>query len=272
MKNEKNSTIESVVTKDSFINALKYVGLGPNMNVEVHASLSSFGYVIGGARTIVDALMEVITDGGTILMPTQTTDNTDPSSWVNPPALPSIWEDLRENMPAYHPEQSDLTEMGAIAENFRHRSGVMFSNHPNTSFAAWGRYARLLCNRQSLHFPLAEESPVARLYELKGHVLMLGTDFTTVTGLHLAEYRTESRPIIIQNACMMVNGNREWRKYLDLDIDSSGFDRIQTELEKKNLIRETDLNGCRISLFPLSSAVDEATKMFEQNSIYDLYR
>ena len=66
MKNDKNKTIESVVTKDSFIQALNYVGLGPNMNVEVHSSLSSFGYVVGGARTIVDALMEVITEGAPV--------------------------------------------------------------------------------------------------------------------------------------------------------------------------------------------------------------
>ena len=158
MKNEKNKPIESVVTKDSFIKALEYVGLGPNMNIEVHSSLSSFGYVVGGARTIVDALMEVITDGGTILMPTQTSDNSDPSSWENPPALPSVWKELRENMPAYDPERSDLWYMGDVVENFRHRDGVIFSNHPSNSFAAWGRYARLLCNRQSLHFPLAEES------------------------------------------------------------------------------------------------------------------
>ena len=175
-------------------------------------------------------------------------------------------------MPAYDPERSDLWYMGEIVENFRHRDGVMFSNHPSTSFAAWGRYARLLCNRQSLHFPLAEESPVARLYELKGHVLTLGVDFTNVTCLHLSEYRTEARPIVVQNACLSNNGKREWRKYLDLDIDSSGFDRVRAELEKKNLIRETDLNGCKIRLFPVSSAVDEATKLFEQNLIYDLYR
>lgn len=272
MSQKETNKIESVVSKETLIKALRYVGLGQNMNVEVHASLSSLGYLTGGARTVVDALMEIITEGGTILMPTQTTDNTDPSTWVNPPASPSVWDDIRDNMPAYNPETSDLCCMGRVAENFRHRPGVISSNHPTTSFAAWGRYARVLCNRQSLHFPLAEESPVARLYELKGHVLTLGVDFTNVTCLHLSEYRTEARPIVVENACLLNNGKREWRKYLDLDIDSSGFDRVRAELEKKNLIRETDLNGCKIRLFPVSSAVDEATKLFEQNLIYDLYR
>ncbi len=272
MKKQEMNTIESVVTKEDLIKALKYIGVCTNMNVEVHASLSSLGYVAGGARTVVDALMEMITDGGTILMPTQTTDNTDPSSWVNPPANPSLWDTIRESMPAYNPECSDLSSMGAIVENFRHREGVVFSNHPSTSFAAWGRYARLLCNRQSIHFPLAEESPIARLYELKGYVLLIGVDFSKATCLHLGEYRTEARPIIIRNSCMMADGERVWKKYLDLDIDSSDFDRIRTELEKNDLVKETILNRCRIQLFPISIAVDESTNYFEKNTIYDLYR
>ena len=156
MKQKESRKIESVVSKETLMKALKYVGLSQNMNVEVHASLSSLGYVTGGARTIVDVLMEMITEGGTILMPTQTMDNTDPSTWVNPPASPNIWNDIRDSMPAYNSQTSDLCGMGAVAENFRHRPGVLSSSHPTASFAAWGRYARVLCNRQSLHFPLAE--------------------------------------------------------------------------------------------------------------------
>ena len=272
MERNTNRTIESVVSREDVEKALKYVGLGPNMNVMVHASLSSFGYLIGGARTVVDVLMEMITKEGTIIMPTHTSDNTDPSSWQNPPAVPGVWEELRENMPAYNPEQSDLWYMGSITENFRHREGVVFSNHPTTSFAAWGRYARVLCNRHSLHFPLAEESPVARLYELKGHVLLIGVDFSKATCLHLGEYRTEARPIRVESTCMLEKGERVWKKYLDLDLDSEEFEKVREELEKKNLIRETTVGSCRIQLFPVNNAVDEATVYFERNSVFDLYR
>ena len=272
MKHSKQRKIESVVTKEELVKALKFVGLGKNMNVEIHVSLSSMGYVIGGARTVVDALMEIITEGGTILMPTQTTYNSDPSTWVNPPASPSVWQDIRDNMPAYDPEKSDLLMMGVVAENFRQRDGVIRSNHPTASFAAWGRYARVLCNRQSLHFPLAEESPVARLYELKGHVLLIGTDLTAATCLHLAEYRTECRPIKVETACMLTDGKRGWKRYLDLNLDSSDFEKIRPELNRKNLLRETVLNDCRISLFPVNAAVDEATVFLEKNVVFDLYR
>jgi len=81
-------------------------------------------------------------------------------------------------MPAYDPVITDVKDMSEITENFRHRDGIVSSAHPSRSFAAWGRYARLMCNRQSMHFPLAEESPAARLYELKGSVLLLGSTST----------------------------------------------------------------------------------------------
>ena len=37
----------------------------------VHASLKRIGYVCGGAQTVIEALMEVVGENGTIMMPTQ---------------------------------------------------------------------------------------------------------------------------------------------------------------------------------------------------------
>lgn len=272
MRENNRVTVKNVVTKENLIRIFKKVGVGPNMIIEVHSSLSAFGYVVGGARTVVDALMETVGESGTILMPAQSSDNTDPSGWVNPPLSPELWKVTRDAIPPYDPEYSDITNMGDVVENFRHRPGVVCSNHPNVSYVAWGRYAKLLCNRQSIHFPLSEESPTARLYELRGYVLLLGTDFTTCTAMHLAEYRTECRPIIINNACTVINGVRTWKKYLDLDIDSGVFERVKESLVNKNMINETMLNNAKIQLFPAYIAVDEAVRFLEKNSVYDLYR
>ena len=265
-------TIQSVVTKEMIKEALQRVGVTSKMILEVHSSLSSFGHVIGGARTVVDALMELMYAEGTILMPVQAIDNSEPSRWVNPPAQTSLWKTIREEMPPYDPEKTDLWKMGAVAENFRRREEVVFSNHPSLSYAAWGRYAKLLCNRQSLHFPFAEESPTARLYELKGYVLLLGTGFETATCMHLAEYRAECRPIIVEGASTIKEDGKEWRKYLNLDLDSSSFTKIGEILHKKGMVKETMLGDCRIQLFSVTDAVDEGTIYFEQTRMYDLYR
>ena len=37
----------------------------------VHTSLKRMGYVCGGAQTVIEALMEVVGEDGTIMMPNQ---------------------------------------------------------------------------------------------------------------------------------------------------------------------------------------------------------
>ena len=271
MDNKK--VVQNIVTKDSLVRSLRDLGVETGMILEVHTSLSSFGFVLGGARTVVDALLEAVGEDGTILMPVQTGDNTDPSSWVRPPVDPAFWKQIREEMPAYDVGMTDLRGMGDIADNFRHRPGVICSSHPSLSYAAYGRYAKLLCNRQSLHFPLAEESPTARLYELKGHVLLLGTDLTTCTCLHLAEYRTEARPIHIQaSSIRRPDGTKEWKKYLDLDLDSSDFEKFRPAFESKGLLKEAMIGDCKATFFAANEAIDEAMHYFEKETIYDFYR
>lgn len=270
---QKKDTIQQIVTKEDIKNALYSIGVGSNMIIEVHSSLSSFGYVLGGARTVVDVLMEIAEDGGTIVMPIQMNDNSEPSDWSTPAVSSSLWQEIRKEMPYSDPKTSDLGEMGAIVDNFRHREGVEFSSHPKLAYAAYGKYAKLLCNRQSIHFPLADESPAARLYELKGKVLLLGTGFETCTCMHLAEYHYEARPVIISGASRKtLNGDTEWKEYLDLDLDSSVFPKVGEIMRKKGQIAETNLGPCHMQFFSATNAIDETVKYFEKTVIYDLYR
>lgn len=268
----RNETVTDPVTKDMLVEALKKLGVRSSQILEVHASLGSFHYVIGGARTVVDALMEICGQSGTLLMPMQTADNSEPSDWNHPPVAPELWPDVRKSMPPYDPNASDIPGIGEVAENFRHREGVVISNHPSVSYAAWGRYARLLCNRQSLHFPLAEESPTARLYELKGNVLLIGCDMDKCTCMHLAEYRTDCRPIRICGASVKNGEETVWRKYLDLAVESDGFVRVRQRMERKNMIQKTMLGGSEIMYFSAVDAIDEATRYLEDSSVFDLYR
>ncbi len=260
------------VTKSILVDALKKLGVTSGQIIEVHSRLSAFDYVVGGARTVVDALMEVSDKNGTLLMPVQNCDNSEPSDWENPAIAPELYHQIRNEIPPYHPIHSDVAYMGAVVENFRHRNGVVISSHPALSYAAWGRYAKLLCNRQSLHFPLAEESPTARLYELKGKVLLMGVDFDKCTCLHLAEYRCECRPIKICGASMSGENGNVWKKYLDLDIDSEVFPKIRQSMQRKNMIKEITVGGCRMMYFSANDAIDEATAYLEKTTVFDLYR
>ena len=56
---------------------------------------------------------------GTLVMPTHSTDLTEPSQWENPPVPESWWTVIRETMPAYQPDLTPTRSMGVIAETFR---------------------------------------------------------------------------------------------------------------------------------------------------------
>ena len=58
------------VARNDIVNGLRSVGLEAGQNVVVHSSLKSFGRVEGGAAAVIDALEEVITPSGTLVMPT----------------------------------------------------------------------------------------------------------------------------------------------------------------------------------------------------------
>jgi aminoglycoside 3-N-acetyltransferase len=51
----------------------------------VYSSLSSLGWVNGGAEAVVLALPDVLGETGTLVVPTQFPDNSDPANWQHPP-------------------------------------------------------------------------------------------------------------------------------------------------------------------------------------------
>ena len=58
-----------MLTQLDIVDGLKALGLEQGAAVEVHSSLSSLGYVEGGAPTVIKALIEVVGEQGAIVMP-----------------------------------------------------------------------------------------------------------------------------------------------------------------------------------------------------------
>ena len=136
----------------------------------VHTSLGSMGYVCGGAQAVVEALTEVVTDKGTIVMPTQSWKNLDPETGVHWDADETDWDIIRENWPAYDKKLTPTNTMGAVAELFRQWPGTIRSDHPARSVAAWGKHAEDITANHDLSNIFGEGSPIAKLYELDANL------------------------------------------------------------------------------------------------------
>ena len=126
-----------IVLKQDILDALQAVGVKPGQAVMVHTSLSSLGFVCGGAQTVVQALTEAVGRDGTLMMPTQSWKNLDPTTGVHWEEPEEWWQIIRDNWPAYDKRVTPTNTMGAVAEMFRTWPGALRSGHPARSVAAW---------------------------------------------------------------------------------------------------------------------------------------
>jgi aminoglycoside 3-N-acetyltransferase len=223
------------VTIDSMASDLRGLGVEAGETLLVHGSLSALGWVCGGAPAVVDALQRVVGVDGTVVMPTHSPGNRDPTNMESPPVPESWYDTIREGMPPHRPAVTPTQGRGAIAECFRSCPGVRRSDHPQHSFAAWGSDARFVTEDHSLSHSLGEGSPLARVYDLDGDVLFLGTTHATNTSLHLAEYRADLD--LAMETCAgaaLVDGDREWVQWADLAVDDEDFPACGEAFEREH--------------------------------------
>ncbi|AUB39986.1 aacC, aminoglycoside 3-N-acetyltransferase [Nostoc flagelliforme CCNUN1] len=245
-------------TRQSLAKDLLDAGLTPGMNVIVHSSLSSLGWVCGGAVAVIQALMDVITPAGTLVMPTHSGDLSDPSMWQAPAVPADWWSIIYETMPAFDPKVTPTKGMGKIVEAFRTWQGVVRSSHPTASFAAWGKHAEEIIFDHALDNSLGESSPLARLYELNGWVLLLGVGYDRCTSFHLAEYRVDRTQQVSKGAPVLEAGVRVWKYYSDIEFDNDCFVEIGETLEQTGHVKVSTVGSAQTKLFPIRNAVDFA--------------
>jgi aminoglycoside 3-N-acetyltransferase len=249
-------------TCESLTYDLHRLGIESGMTVIVHSSLRSLGWVCGGPVAVVQALLDAVTSTGTIIMPTQTSDYSDPAQWQAPPVPEEWWPIIYATMPAFDPLVTPTEHMGRIVEVFRTWPGVLRSSHPTVSFAAWGQHAEYITKGHTLDYGLGEGSPLARIYDLDGWVLMLGTGYDTNTSLHLAEYRVPGATEMMQGSPIMEHGKRVWKQYRDIEIDSAVFPEIGLEFEQTGQVKIAQVGSATARFLRQRAAVDFAVQWF----------
>ena len=256
-----------IVIKQDILGALERLGIRKGQTIMVHTSLSSLGFVCGGAQVVVEALLEAVGSEGTVMMPTQSWKNLDPSVGVHWEEPESWWPVIREHWPAYDKDTTPTNTMGAVAEMFRRWPGTRRSDHPARSVAAWGKYAEYLTADHDLSNIFGDGSPIGKLYELDGDVLLIGVGYDKNTSLHLADVRANypGKHESTEYSAVMENGQRVWKRYDTLYVDGEDFVEIGKAFEESHCVKKTTLGNGLLTRMRQRELVDFAVEWIEKN-------
>ena len=252
------------ITKEVLIHKFSQLGIKQGDTLLVHASLSSLGYVVGGAEALYYALRVVIGNEGTIVVPSQTVEISDTASWQYPP-VPQEWHDvIRLSIPAYSKELSYSKAMGAFSQLIGILPDSIRSNHPMYSFTAIGEKASEIIEQDSFDFPFGEESPLGRMYSIGAKILMIGTDFETNTSLHLAESRL-NREVIHEKSKILTKDGEKWISFKNIELDIyDDYLEIQKNFMEQYTVNHIKINEGNVYLFDMKECVDFAERYYRE--------
>lgn len=233
------------------INGFRTIGLTDGMSVEVHSSLSSFGYVEGGADAVINALQECVGSSGSIFMPAL---RLSPELALTPQDK-SLGISVKIKI---LPENRQRTAMGIIADTFRMRpdtvtgSGVM-------QVSGWGKQAQ-------------QAAAGGFDYVLKngGKGLLLGVDIYKLTAMHYVEYLIPEDIRALTSPTEEVSRlypPQEW--FIEIGrLPVMGWYEIQEKALEKGIIQRSMLGECPVMFFDLYGVVG----LYEQALRTDPYR
>ncbi len=161
------------VTRDEIAEGFRKLGLSRGDGVMVHSSLRSFGYVEGGAEAVIAALEDVLTEEGTLLMPSFNHG----APWKEGGS--SIFDPL-----------STPTTNGKIPDTFWRLVGVCRSWNPTHAFAAWGKRAKAYTRWHHRTLSMGPDSPLGMLWREGGKCLLVGVGHGPNTMKHVVEMTT----------------------------------------------------------------------------------
>ena len=219
--------------------------------VIMHSSMKAIGRVQDGTKTTVQAIKDVITPKGTVLMP----------------ALSSLQPDNRFYM------VKTPSRVGLVTEVFRCSQGVKRSKHPTHSICAWGARADELLAGHENTSGVGVGSPLHKAAEAGADMLMIGCDLRTCTLVHVSEaivrvpylgkvgYPGYERVLTLVD----YDGSETVFPSKDPPGDGSGFVAVQKALEERGLIHQCTLGSAKCLKFPAKDCLNIAVNLLKED-------
>lgn len=195
-------------SRDGLTKQLLSLGVRAGDALVVHTAFSKLGTVAGGPEALIGALRDALGPDGTLVMPSMSDDDEVP----------------------FDPQTTPCVGMGIVAETFWRMPGVLRSDNPH-AFAAIGPKAAQITAAHPLDVPHGLDSPVGRVYELDGQVLLLGVGHDANTTIHLAENMAGARYLRPKHLTVLKNGMPQRYEYRELDHCCKNFAKLDEWLD-----------------------------------------
>ncbi len=231
---------------------LEKLGLSRSTPVLAHIAPAQLGEIRGGMDTLLGAILATIDN---VMMPSFTY-----SSMITPQKGPQnnnleYGSGLDANLNAAiftHQLPCDLPDASAY-EALRSYHGTFRSGHPIFSFTGLGLDIALID-----HSPKDPYTPIRKLMELNGWVVLLGSEASENFSLHYAEYLAGRKQFI--RWALTENGVVECPHYPGC---SDGFHKINYYLQDE--LRVTTVGDSHWSAVPLNILINSAVALIQED-------
>ena len=229
------------VGKVDIIATLRKIGINEGDLVLVHSSLSGLGRVEGGAESVIDALVELVGDSGTLLFPAFTNS----IIYFEGQTL------CGRNYRPYDASDPRQIWTGRIPKIILGRKGVYRSAHPSHSVAGFGPLAeKCLSEHAENDSPACRRSPFGKLLEHNGKILYFGTGLVPSTFLHFIEDEM-NLPYLTAAVCRIKAANGKARTVLVPKHLPGHRDFYRSRVEDSKFFRKVVSAGLEIKEVPL---------------------
>jgi len=239
----------SELSKACVTDQLRALGVGEGGVLLMHTSFRATRPVEGGPLGLIEALRAALGPDGTLVMPSWSGDDDEPFDPMRTPAA---------------------SDLGVVADTFWRLPGVARSNHFHAFAAAGPEAARLTSDPLPLppHIP---ESPVGRVWEADGQVLLLGVGHDADTTLHLAELLAGVPYRVPKHCTVLQDGRRARIDYGENDHCCAGFALADEWLRARSLQSEGRIGHAHARLARAREIVDVALEHLAHDPLLFLH-
>ena len=230
------------ISTETLIQQLLNLGIQPGGVLLVHTSFSKVKPIEGGPTGLISALRSALGPDGTLVMPSMSYDDDHVFDKTN----------------------SHCAQLGVVADTFWRQPGVLRSDN-NHAFATVGPLAEKILAPHPIDIPHGLESPVGRVYELDGQVLLLGVGHGSNTTIHLGENMAGVRYRRDKYITILKDGKPAKFEYKEIDHCCQNFSLVGGWLNELGLQKRGEVGHADARLIRSKDIVEVVTERLRQS-------